>query len=182
MEVNGRKQRVRWLFVVIGIVKMRARMPGWLSVSSHTQYILVVYYMCYRLVCNVGGRWGWWWVRLERADVKQRRAWRGRGALVDCCERQGVFRFFVRYGLTACFPSSFPFLGVSGRSPVSPGLGGGQRPLDTGRCRFQRHGMAVSSASSGLIRPPVVLCWVPRRLPSLPSLRVASPSGGRDAS
>ena len=55
---------VRWLFVVIGIVKTRARMPGWLSVSSHTQYILVVYYMCYRLVCNVGGRWGWWWVRL----------------------------------------------------------------------------------------------------------------------
>ena len=54
------------MFVVIGIVKTRARMPGWLSVSSHTQYILVVYYMCYRLVCNVGGRWGWWWVFLER--------------------------------------------------------------------------------------------------------------------
>ena len=67
--------------------------------------------------------------RLERADVKQRRAWRGRGALVDCCERQGVFRFFVRFGLTACFPSSFPFLGVSGCSPISPGWGGGRDPL-----------------------------------------------------
>ena len=146
-------------------------MPGWLSVSSHTQYILVVYYMCYRLVCNVGGRWGWWWVRLKESDGNSGEP--GVGAALLSVQRETVvFRLFGRYGLTACFPSSFPFLGVSGCSPISPGWGGGQRPFGTGRCRFQRNGMAVSSASSGLIGPPVVICWAPRRLPSLPSLRV----------
>ena len=108
---------------------------------------------------------------LGTSDGKQRRAWGGRGALVSSA-RDSCLSPLWKIWSHRVFSVIFSFPGCLWSFPCLPWVGGGQRPLKTGRCWFQRHRMAMSSASSGLIRPPVVLSWVPRRLPSLPSLRV----------